>query len=557
MSRSANASLDTDALPHVGAPREDGCGVAPRAAAGRRWLTGAARVLAGLAAIAVLVGTGIGWDTYRRITDTVTKDIVTSQALVGRPASPGADQNILIMGLDSRLDQHGRPQPRDIYDALHAGDETVGGYNANVLIVLHVPGDGGPITAISIPRDDYVELAGCPTSDCMGKVKEAYGLAYEQAMDDATSERPNARSTTPDATSMADEQRGREAGRKAELDTVRKLLGIPIDHFVEVTLVAFFQIAQVVQPITVCLNADTADGFSGANFRRGVQQIDAAQAMAFVRQRRDLYDQLFTDMDRTRRQQAFIASLLTALRGGGALSSLTALHHLLDVARQNVAVDAGFDLSNVVEHASSFTGRPVSLFTLPITSFGQNPAGEDVNFIDPPTIRAIVHHLIDTRDSADTAAAQDVAPPVPAVLDVVNATTHAGLATTLLNDYASQGFTPGQATTAASPAATSTIDYGPGSREAAQTLARRFDLTATASDAVGANTVRLMIGSDFPADDYPSGSDSDSVPAAALGASPTGSSAITTPVAATATGSAAPEPTDLSKMSATDVPCVK
>ena len=53
------------------------------------------------------------------------------------------------------------------------------------------------------------------------------------------------------------EQKAREAGRKAEIDTVRRLLGVPIDHFVEVTLGAFFQIAQVVQPITVCLNNDT------------------------------------------------------------------------------------------------------------------------------------------------------------------------------------------------------------------------------------------------------------------------------------------------------------
>ena len=29
---------------------------------------------------------------------------------------------------------------------------------------------------------------------------------------------------------------------------LRRLLGIPIDHFIEVSLVAFFQIAQVVEP---------------------------------------------------------------------------------------------------------------------------------------------------------------------------------------------------------------------------------------------------------------------------------------------------------------------
>ena len=52
--------------------------------------------------------------------------------------------------------------PQDVYDALHAGDETVGGYNANVLILVHIPASGAS-TAVSIPRDDYVDLAGCPT----------------------------------------------------------------------------------------------------------------------------------------------------------------------------------------------------------------------------------------------------------------------------------------------------------------------------------------------------------------------------------------------------------
>lgn len=75
------------------------------------------------------------------------------------------------------------------------------------------------------------------------------------------------------------EQRSRDAGRREQLATVAQLLGgVRIDHFVEVTLVAFYQLAQVVAPITVCLNQDTRDSYSGADFRRGYQQITASQA---------------------------------------------------------------------------------------------------------------------------------------------------------------------------------------------------------------------------------------------------------------------------------------
>jgi LCP family protein required for cell wall assembly len=540
MTRRGNAAWDTDRFPRIDAPAHASTPPRPaRRHARRRGLLVGIRVLGALAAAAALAATGFGWAGYHRITGGIT----TSQALVGAPASEGGDQNILIMGLDSRLDQHGQPLAPDIYDALHAGDETVGGYNANVLIVLHIPGGDGPITAISIPRDDYVKLAGCPTANCKGKIKQAYGLAYQHIIDTTTS------TETTDSASI--EQAGREAGRKAEIDTVRNLLGIPIDHFIEVTMVAFFQIAQVVQPITVCLNNDTADPFSGANFHQGTQQIDASQAIAFVRQRRDVNDELFTDMDRTRRQQAFIASLLSALRSGGALSSPTGLQHLLDVARQSVAVDSEFDLPAFVKRASGFTNRDMSLYTLPITEFGRDPAGEDVNLIDVTSIRAIAHNLV-TADGANPPHTST--PAVPAVLDVVNATAHSGLATAVVDAYASRGFTPGQATTATELAQSSRIEYGAGAVEAAQSLAHQFGLPVEPSDAVGPNTVRLTVGSDFPAEEYLS--DSTSQSGTGMAATPTSSTAVST-VAATATGTAAPVPTEMSRMNASHIPCVK
>src|ERR1700758_76327 len=297
-----------------------------------------AKVLGALVSAMVVVVTGIGWIAYR----TASVGITTSQALAGEPASIGSDQNILIMGLDSRRDQRGRPLPPDIYDALHAGDEDPGEGDADARIVLPLPAGDAPATAISIPRDDYVDLPGCPTSDCRGKIKEAYHLAYQHVMDhDGSGNLQSNTASSAGQDSAAKEQKAREAGRKAEITTVRRLLQIPIDHFIEVTLVGFFQIAQVVEPITVCLNEDTSDRYySGADFYKGIQQISAAQAMAFVRQRRDANDAMFTDLDRSRRQQAFIVSLVTALRHDGALSDPTRLRALLDVAKQDVAVDA-------------------------------------------------------------------------------------------------------------------------------------------------------------------------------------------------------------------------
>jgi LCP family protein required for cell wall assembly len=508
-----------------------------------RWVLLKGRLIASLFSVFVMALTGMCWTGLH----TTVGRIIISHALPNSPLTFGSNQNILLLGLDSRLDQNGNPLPQEMYDALHAGDETSGGYNANVLIVVHLSADDGPITAVSIPRDDYVELPGCPGSVCKGKVKQAYGLAYQQSLD-AQAARSGAGATDLGAR----EQAAREAGRKAEIGTVNTMLGIEIDHFVEVTLGAFFQLAKVVQPITVCLNADTSDDYSGADFHQGVQRIDAAQAMAFVRQRRDADDESFTDFDRTRRQQAFLVSLVKAARDGGSLSSPRALRGLLQVARDNVAVDAGLDLVGVAAHASDLTRRPMSLYTLPISGFGHDGNGSDVNIVDLPEIRRIVQE----RFAADAPAAPDrpgaATPPAltePAVLDVVNATARDGLAAALEGVFTGRGFTRGRSSTAAAHQDESTVEYGPGAADAAKVLADQLHLSATGSDTVAPGTVRLTVGARFPADDYLGHPASAPDPAAASG--------TVTAVAATGSGTSAPAPTDLSQMTATAIPCVK
>jgi cell envelope-related transcriptional attenuator-like protein/LytR cell envelope-related transcriptional attenuator len=344
---------------------------------------------------------------------------------------------------------------------------------------------------------------------------------------------------------------------------VKHLLHIPIDHFVEVTLAAFFQIARVVEPIKVCLNEDTSDRFySGADFHKGIQQINAAQAMGFVRQRRDANDALFTDLDRTRRQQAFIASVVTALRHGGALSSPSKLHALLDVAKQNLAIDAGFDLAGLIPYASAAIDRSVMFYTLPVTDFRTLSDGEDVNIIDAATIRSIVRNLL-TPDSASTTASTDnvrasVAPwanPEPTAhrvaLDVINASGRDGAATAVRNTLARGEFTEVTVGTADSIRGASSITYGTGAQSSAELLADELGLSATASDAVAPNTVRITVGTDFRTSDY-----ADRL-ASTSDASTTSKAPSLTTVPATAGGTAAPTPTNLTLMTAGTVPCVR
>jgi LCP family protein required for cell wall assembly len=449
-----------------------------------------------------------------------------------KPTATG-DTNILIMGLDSRLDENGNPLPAKIYDALHAGDQSNGGLNANVLMLLHVPGNGSKATEISIPRDDYAHLAGCPDGECNGKIKQAYGLAFDQES------RLIAGQSGLDSTQR--QQKERDAGRKAEIMTVTQFLGgVPVDHFVEVTLVAFYEIAQVVQPITVCVNEDTKDSYSGANFHKGYQQINASQALAFVRQRRDdTHPSLnFTDLDRERRQQAFIASLAYQLKQADTFTNPIKMAQILDVAKQNTAIDSGLDLLTLAQQASNLTGGNVTFYTLPIDHFGTDPLGEDVNFVNLPLIQATVHHLL--------------SPPVttaPVVVDTVNASGRSDLTGQLDRALTTHGFHPGTASTGAALVQTSVVQYGAGAGTSAASLARALGGLPTQNIALlHPSSIRVVIGTDF------------TLPTAVATARPSPSPttpATATPVQAAGPGVTAPPPTALSTLSGGGIPCVK
>ena len=191
-----------------------------------------------VASFAVVAASGVAWATLRDLAGGLT----TSNALAGGSASKDGSVNILLIGLDSRKDQNGNDLPKAILDQLHAGDGSQGGYNTNTLILVHIPADGARVSAFSIPRDDYVPVQGIPNNDHV-KIKEAYGLK-KAATEDALT-----RSGVTDAHTL--ESAGREAGRAETVQTVQNFLGVSIDHFAEVNLAGFYDLASALDGVQV------------------------------------------------------------------------------------------------------------------------------------------------------------------------------------------------------------------------------------------------------------------------------------------------------------------
>ncbi|GED89178.1 LCP family protein [Streptomyces sp. 6-11-2] len=443
------------------------------------------RVVVWTVSSALLLGCGATWYAYH----TLISGLTTSDALdaVRKKAPPRLDDavNLLLIGLDSRKDMNGNDLPRKfVQRELHAGSSSIGYYNTNTLILMHIPAGGGRVQAFSIPRDDYVQtLNGDGSVQGHYKIKEAYANAYTGAHD---------RYARQGVEGAELEARSREAGREATLATVQDFSGVPIDHFAEVNLLGFYDIAKVLQPITVCLNHPVQDRYSGADFPAGVQRLNARQALAFVRQRHGLDA---GDLDRTRRQQAFISSVTHQLKSQGVWSSPSKLQGLFGTVKKDIVLDTSWNVLDFAQQATNLTGGNVVFHTLPIEGFATRN-GQDVNLVDPAKIKAMVRQEFGATPSPTDGAAGTAA-AAPATVDVRNGNGAEGEASAALSYLAELGYTAGTTGNVAAQPAT-TVVYGPGAQQAAQQIAGHFNAAAPAAgSAVPAGHVLVTLGESY------------------------------------------------------------
>ncbi|QNI08732.1 LytR family transcriptional regulator [Mycobacterium kubicae] len=412
--------------------------------------------------------------------------ITISQALTPEdPRSSGNNMNILLIGLDSRKDQEGNDLPWSVLKQLHAGDSDDGGYNTNTLILVHVGADG-KVVAFSIPRDDWVSFNGVPGYNHI-KIKEAYGLTKQYVAQRLANEGVSSQREL--------EMRGREAGRAATLRAVRALTGVPIDYFAEVNLAGFYDMAQTLGGVEVCLNHPVYDSYSGADFPAGRQRLNASQALAFVRQRHGLEN---GDLDRTHRQQAFLSSVMHDLQDSGTFTNLDRLNSLMAVARKDVVLSAGWD-EGLFRRMGELAGGSVEFRTLPVVRY-DNIDGLDVNIVDPAAIKAEIAAAIGTAPPT-SAPTTTVAKPSPnTVVDVINAGSISGMATQVSTALRKQGFTAGTVRDRnSSDPSTTTVQYGPGAQTDAQNVANllSIDSPAQLNSNLEPGHVRVVVDTNF------------------------------------------------------------
>jgi LCP family protein required for cell wall assembly len=380
------------------------------------------RVIAVAVALAIVVGTGVAWGKIRSFESGINH---ISPIALGEGGEDGAI-DILLVGMDSRTDAHGNPLSEEELAALRAGDDEA--TNTDTIILVRIPNNGKSATAISIPRDSYVEAPG------VGKMKinGVYGSAHfekltelveQNGMDPAQAE--------PQAV---------EAGREALIKTVANLTGVTVDHYAEIGLLGFSLITDALGGVNVCLKDAVYEPLSGADFPAGWQKLNGPQALSFVRQRHDLPR---GDLDRVTRQQAVMASLAHDVISSKTLSSPSTLNRLEDAVQRSVVLSDGWDIMNFAEQLQKLAAGNVAFATIPILEeAGWSDDGmQSVVRIDPAHVKEWVAGLLQEQDEGKTE--QLAYAPSKTTVDVVNGTDINGLAAAVSAVLTNKGFTSG------------------------------------------------------------------------------------------------------------------
>jgi LCP family protein required for cell wall assembly len=320
----------------------------------RRWprrVLISANVLVFLTIAATAGAVGYANYAFAQIHRETVKDLVTGPSksyviinhkkikVVG--GSKKAPFTVLLVGSDSRAGA--------VNSGLDVGNTTTQSENLSDSIILaRVAPATHQIALLSIPRDLWVSVPGLG----MGKINSAFS--------------------------------GGDPSRLIQV--IEKNLGIPVNHFAEVSFDAFEQIADAIGGVEQYFPTPAYDLESGLRVAKaGCVDLKGAQALAFVRSRNYFFtepgDQPTlqlepeSDLGRIQRQQAFIKNAIEKIERSGDLENPIKLADIITSITKNLTVDSTFSNGELISLAESFKGldaNRVPNTTYPVQNYDVN-----------------------------------------------------------------------------------------------------------------------------------------------------------------------------------------
>ena len=461
------------------------------------------RVVALTVAAVVFIGAGVAW----AFTDKLQSNSGTSDA-AGNAGNGGVSfsegMTFLLVGSDARTDQDGKPLSADELRQVGTQDDG-GGINTDTIMLVHIPKGGGKATAVSLPRDTWIgpavmaEVVGPYADGTEGPYNANKINSYYSTAKAYTEQRLVSQGVTDKARI---ERESNEAGRTMLIRVVQAFTGMKVDHYAEVNLLGFFLLSNAIGGVPVCLNAAVNDPWSGANFPAGQQEVQGTAALAFVRQRHGLPQ---GDLDRVRRQQAFLAGAADRILSLGTLTNPSKLNDLVGAIDRSVIFDKDFSVLSFAEQLTNLSSGNIAFQTLPTTG-PETSTNTDALATDPAQVQAFFGGI-----SGGTAGGGDAASSVPSTVapasitvDVQDGTIADGVTARASQIITKGGFTLGSlgvvpGTAAGKEQQTTEVHYGPDGVAAAAQVSKAFGLGKLVPDsAIAGGHVLVVVGKDLP-----------------------------------------------------------
>jgi LCP family protein required for cell wall assembly len=383
----------------------------------------------------------------------------------------GDSMNILLVGSDTR-DGLTDQQKQD----LHVGHLNYG-LHTDTMELIHIGKDTSHISVIGFPRDSVVDIPKCTDPDT-GAVHGAIRTRINEAF-----------------------ARG---GGKCMVKTVENATGIKIDHYVEVSFVAFLGMVEAIGGVDVCLARPLKDNqkYTGLDLPAGRSTLQGAMALNFVRARH-----IDSDFGRIQRQQQFIASMFKKATSTALLTNPLKLNDFISAALKNTKVDETLDKQGILDLTARVAGIKFSSIEfpkIPITSgsYTEPTTGQrDLVKWDEAGAQKLFDEikadLPITQQAAGKAPVATVAPGSIRV-QVFNGTATPGLGKQVTTALAGLGYltkTPKAAPT--TTYTTTVIRYDASFTESVKTLAATFPgATLKAVPGLG-RTFQVIVGSRY------------------------------------------------------------
>ncbi|MFK0222870.1 LCP family protein [Streptomyces vinaceus] len=276
----------------------------------------------------LLAGTG-AW-MYQKLNANIAAVDITDKLGGNRPAQTGKALNIALIGSDSRSGSGSK-----------YGGQKLKSANSDSLVVLHVSADRSWATAVSIPRDSWVEIPSCTRGDGSAsashpnKINAAFSIGHSRGG-------------------------GVGGGAACTIKTVENATGLRVDHFVGVGFTGFKDMVNALGGVDICLDKAIRDRKAELNLPAGCQTVKDEDALAFVRARYSLGDG--SDIGRIGRQQEFMAAM--GAKAKSKLHDVPAMYKFLDAFTKSLTVDKSLgSLKELYELASSMRKIPTDKLT--------------------------------------------------------------------------------------------------------------------------------------------------------------------------------------------------